>query len=64
MASAPVLFQKMMEVILRGTPWGICYIVDILVSGKDEESHFDERDISLPGKYGFWLKQKKNELLL
>ena len=38
-ASAPALFQKIMDVVLQGIPGVICYIDDILVSGKDEESH-------------------------
>ena len=38
-ASAPALFQKMMDEVLQGIPGVICYIDDILVTGKDEESH-------------------------
>ncbi len=34
-ASAPAIFQKMMDDLLRGIPGVICYIDDILVTGKE-----------------------------
>ena len=65
-ASAPALFQKMMDTVLRGIPGVICYIDDILVSGKDEESHL--RSLAEVFKrleqHNFRLKQEKCEFLL
>ena len=37
--SAPAMFQKIMDSILQGIPKVICYIDDILVTGKDDEEH-------------------------
>lgn len=38
-ASAPAIFQKAMDTILQGIPNVLCYLDDILVTGKDDESH-------------------------
>ena len=38
-ASAPAIFQRVMDTILQGIPGVICYIDDILITGKDRESH-------------------------
>ena len=38
-ASAPALFQKIMDTILQGIPCTICYLDDILVTGKNDEEH-------------------------
>ena len=38
-ASAPALFQKIMDTILQGIPHVICYIDDILVTGANQEDH-------------------------
>ena len=38
-ASAPALFQKIMDTILLGIPSTICYLDDILVTGKNDEEH-------------------------
>ena len=40
-ASAPAIFQKIMDAVLRGLPGVLCYIDDILVSGEDEASYFE-----------------------
>ena len=39
-ASAPAVFQRAMDTILQGAPGDICYLDDILVTGKDESEHF------------------------
>ena len=65
-ASAAALFQKLMDVVLQGILGVLCYIDEILVSGKDEGSHLK----SLEGvfrrleKHGFRLKPEKCEFLL
>ena len=38
-ASAPAIFQRLMDKILHGLPGVICYINDILITGKDDEEH-------------------------
>lgn len=38
-ASAPALFQRTMDTILRGIPGVLCYIDDILITGKSTEEH-------------------------
>ena len=40
-ASAPAIFQRLMETILQGIPGVVCYIDDILVTGKNEEEHLE-----------------------
>ena len=36
---APALFQKIMDTILQGVPNTICYLDDILVTGRNETKH-------------------------
>ena len=38
-ASTPAIFQHAMDAILQGIPHVICYIDDLLVTGKTEEEH-------------------------
>ena len=38
-ASAPAVFQKTMETILQGMPQVICYLDDILITGRTEAEH-------------------------
>ena len=38
-ASAPAIFQKAMDGILQGIPHCICYLDDILVTGRSDEEH-------------------------
>ena len=38
-ASAPAIFQKMMDQLLQGIEMVICRVDDILVSGKTDEEH-------------------------
>ena len=40
-ASAPAIFQKMMDQVLQGLPKVICYLDDILVSGESESEHLE-----------------------
>ena len=38
-SSAPALFQKIMDTLLQGVPNTICYLDDILVTGKNDDEH-------------------------
>ena len=40
-ASAPSIFQKTMDTILQGMDGVMCYLDDILISGRTEEEHLD-----------------------
>ena len=59
-ASAPAIFQKMMDKVLQGCEVVLCYIDNILVRGEDEASHFQLLEVVFTRleKHGFCLKQK------
>ena len=38
-ATAPAIFQRRMDALLQGIPKVVCYIDDILITGKNEEEH-------------------------
>ena len=38
-ASAPAIFQSQMEKILQGIPKAVCYLDDVLITGKDDSDH-------------------------
>ena len=64
-ASAPALFQKLIDSVSSGMPHVICYLDDILVTGANDEDHSN----NLAGvfeciqKHGFCLKQEKCKTL-
>ena len=60
-ASAPALFQKAMDSILQGVPNTICYIEDILVTGRSDKEHLKnlEEVLSRLRRYGLRLKKNK-----
>ena len=65
-ASAPSIFQRVMESVLQGIP-GVCvYIDDILVTGRDEQEHLDhlEEVLRRLKEAGIRLKREKCEYLL
>ena len=65
-ASAPSMFQRIMESILQGVPGVIVYIDDILVSGKDEQEHLEKLDTVLTKleEAGLRLKRAKCSFLV
>ena len=65
-ASAPMIFQKMMDAVLQGITGVTCYIDDILISSADEESHLQilEEVFNRLSEHGFRLKLEKCEFLL
>ena len=64
-SSAPAQFQKTMDIILQGLPKVLCYIDDILVTGKDDNDHYAnlENVLKRLKDYGLKLKTKKCALL-
>ena len=65
-ASAPSIFQRVMESVLQGID-GVCvYIDDILVTGRTEEEHLDhlQEVLSRLKEAGMRLKREKCEYLL
>ena len=62
-ASAPALFQKLMDRVLQGIPGVACYIDDILICGKDDTSHLTTlaEVFRRLEAHGFRLKREKCE---
>lgn len=60
-ASAPAVFQKTMDGILQGIPNTICYLDDILVTGRNEVEHLSnlERVLSRLKERGMRLRRDK-----
>ena len=60
-ASAPALFQKVMDTILQGATGVMCYIDDILVTGATEEEHLRnlEEVFRRLQAHGIRMKRKK-----
>ena len=60
-ASAPAIFQKLMDSVLQGIPNVICYLDDILVTGVNDDVH--HRNLASVferlQQHGFRLKQEK-----
>ncbi|KAL5517154.1 hypothetical protein EMCRGX_G002638 [Ephydatia muelleri] len=51
-ASAPAIFQRVMDTMLQGIPNVVCYLDDILVTGATIEAHLDNLEAVL-----HWLQQ-------
>ena len=60
-ASAPAIFQRLMDTMLQGVPGVICYIDDILVTGTTSEEHLCNLGEVLKRleDHGFRLKNSK-----
>ena len=60
-ASAPAIFQRVMDSILQGIPHVLCYIDDILVTGKDNVEHLENLSQVLGRlkKFGLRVKREK-----
>ena len=60
-ASAPAMFQKVMDTLLQGIPGVACFIDDIIVTGATEEEHLKslERVMKVLQDHGVRLKLSK-----
>lgn len=60
-ASAPAIFQQLMDCTLQGIPNAICFIDDILVTGANDEDHMKNLEAVLKRLHekGFKLKKSK-----
>ena len=60
-ASAPAMFQKLMDTVLQGIPGVVCYIDDILVTGTTQSDHLRnlEEVFQRLERHGFRLKKEK-----
>lgn len=60
-ASAPALFQRIMDTILQGIPRTICYIDDILVTGATKEEHVKHLEAVLHQLRDYGVRMKHNK---
>ena len=60
-ASAPAIFQQIMEQILPKLPGVVCYIDDILITGRNDDEHLANLEAVFQSlkQYGFRLKRSK-----
>ena len=58
-ASAPSIFQKVMDTVLQGLPKTICYLDDILVSGATKEEHIHNLEMVLQQLEQYNIRAKK-----
>ena len=60
-SSAPAIFQRIMESLLKGIPHVVSYLDDILISGSTVQEHIDTLDqiLNRLEKAGLKLQQKK-----
>ena len=64
-ASAPAIFQRVMDTILQGLPGVMCYIDDILVTGANDTEHLKNLEAVLKRlqQHGLRLKKSKCNFL-
>ena len=64
-ASAPAVFQRIMDTILQGVEGVACYIDDIIITGKSTEEHLERLEEILQRllRYGIHVKKSKCRFL-
>jgi len=60
-ASAPSIFQKVMDTVLQGLPKVICYLDDILVSGATKEEHLQNLESVLQCLQQYNIRAKRSK---
>ena len=60
-ASAPALFQKVMDTVLQDLPKVICYIDDILVTGSTEAEHLQNLEAVLKRLQKYGIRARKDK---
>ena len=63
-ASAPSIFQRLMDTMLQDISGTICYLDDILVTGKNDEEHFKNLEEVLKRLMNAGLRLKKSKCAL
>ena len=60
-AAAPAVFQQTMDIVLQGLPGVVCYLDDIIITGKDKQEHLNnlEQVLSRVQEYGFRVRKEK-----
>ncbi|XP_064464822.1 uncharacterized protein K02A2.6-like [Ornithodoros turicata] len=60
-ASAPAVFQRIMEQVIAGIPSAACYLDDIIVTGENDHQHLENlKQVLLRlREFGFTLKEEK-----
>ena len=61
-ASAPAIFQKLMDTVLQGLSEVICYLEDILVSGTTEEENLKNVEQVLTRLQQYGIKARKENV--
>ena len=64
-ALAPAIFQTQMEKILQSIPKAVCYLDDVLITGKDDSDHLAtlEKVFDRLYQWGVRLKKTKSEFM-
>lgn len=55
-ASVPAIFQKLMEQVLQGLPRVVCYMDDVLVSGRNDHEHLENLEHVFECLHQCWLQ--------
>ena len=60
-ASAPAIFQKVMDTMLAGIPHVAAYLDDIILTGKNDMDHLEtlRKVLSRLKEYGFRIREEK-----
>ena len=60
-ASAPAVFQQLMEQILQGLPGVACYLDDVLITGQNDQDHLAHLEAVLKRLHDRGLRLKKSK---
>ena len=61
-ASAPAIWQRAMEQVLRDIPRTQCYLDDILITGTNDEDHLQNLSIVLKRLSDYGLRAKREKV--